>query len=188
MPQNTSRGYTYPTYGDPADFPAQIQELATDIDTDMDSLFDRLVNGYNMAAARVRSTGINQAVAVNTDVDATYAEELYDNQGMVNLGVSNTTLTFTQTGLYIASARVTFSSNGNATVNSRQVTISTSGVLGIVARKSLLGDVAIATPVATSCLFFAASGDTIKVIQRQNSGASLNTSTRTLMVARMGAL
>lgn len=188
MPANTSRGYTYPLYTDQADFPAQLQELATDIDTDIDSLYDRVTAGYNMAAARVRSTGINQAVAANTDVDATYTEELYDNQGMVDLGVSNTTLTFTQTGLYVASARVTFASNGNATINARQVTISTTGVLGVVARRSIEGHISTATPNATSALFFAAAGDTIKVIQRQNSGASLNTTTRTLMVARIGAL
>lgn len=187
MPQNTSRGYTYPTYGDPADFPAAMQELATDIDTDIDALFDRLTAGYNMAAARVRSSLINQAVANNTDVTATYAEELYDNTGMVDLGTSNTTLTFTQTGLYIASARVTFASGGPGPGN-RQVRIVTSGILGTVARKSIIGDTSNGTPVATACLFYAAVGDTINVVQRQNSGASINTTTRTLMVARMGAL
>lgn len=188
MPANTTRGYTYPLYSDQGDFPAQLQDLATDVDTDMDSLFDRLVSGYNMAAARVRSSGINQAIAVSTDVTATFAEELYDNQGMVDLGTSNTTLTFTQTGLYVAAGRSTFLSNGNATVNARQISLVTTGALGIVARKSVQGAQNTATPLSVMSLFFASSGDTLTMVQRQNSGASVNSSTRTLMVARMGAL
>jgi hypothetical protein len=187
MPQNTSRGYTYPTYGDAGNFPAQIQDLATDIDTDMDSLFDRLVSGYNMAAARVRSTGINQAVATATDVNATYTEEIYDNTGMVNLGTSNTTLTFTQTGLYIASARVSFAGNGGGP-GARQIRIVTNGSLGTVARKSMLGDAVQSTILATSCLFFASAGNTILLTMRHDAGVTIQSTTRTLMVARMGAL
>ena len=33
MPANTSRGYSYPLYTDSTDFPTQIQDLATDVDT-----------------------------------------------------------------------------------------------------------------------------------------------------------
>lgn len=191
MPENTSRGYTYPTYGDLMEnFPAQIQDLATDIDTDMDTLFDRVVAGYNQAACRVRSSLINQAIPVNTDVTATYAEELYDNAGMVNLGVSNTIINITQTGLYVACGRATFQPNGNATVNSRQIAIISSGALGTVGRKCLEADttLAVATAVQLTVLFWAAAGTTLTMVQRQNSGASLNTSTRTMMVARTGDL
>lgn len=187
MPQDTSRGYTYPLYSDGNNFPAQMQELATDIDTDMDALFDRLTSGYNMAAARVRSTGINQAVATATDVNATFTEEIYDNTGMVNLGTSNTTLTFTQTGLYIASARVSFAGNGGAP-GARQLRIVTSGSLATVARKSIAGDLVQSTIVATACLFWAASGDTVVLTQRHDAGVTIQSTTRTLMVARMGAL
>ena len=188
MPANTPRGYTYPTYGDAADFAAQLQELATDIDTDLDDLWDRMTAGYNQPACRVRSSGINQAIAVSTDVTATFAEELYDNQGMVNLGVSNTNINIVETGLYLATTRVTFLSNGNATINARQVTISTTGSLGIVGRRSVEGAQNNATAVQLSALFWIASGGVVTVVQRQNSGASLNSSTRTLMVARMGGL
>jgi hypothetical protein len=175
-------------YTDPADPAAQIQELATDIDTDMDALWDRMIAGYNQPACRVRSSGINQAIAVSTDVTATYAEELYDNQGMVNLGVSNTNINIVETGLYLATARVTFLSNGNATINARQVTISTTGSLGIVGRRAVEGEQNNATAVQISSLFWIASGGVVTVVQRQNSGASVNSSTRTLMVARMGGL
>lgn len=188
MPANTSRGYTYPLYTDPADPAAQIQELATDIDTDMDSLWDRMTAGYNQPGCRVRSSGINQAIPVSTDVTATFAEELYDNQGMVNLGVSNTNINIVQTGLYLATARITFLSNGNATVNARQVTIATTGSLGTVGRRAVEGKQNNATAVQLSALFWIAAGGVVTVVQRQNSGASVNSSTRTLMVARMGGL
>jgi len=188
MPANTSRGYTYPLYTDPADPAAQIQELATDIDTDMDALWDRMIAGYNQPGCRVRSSGINQAIAVSTDVTATFAEELYDNQGMVNLGVSNTNINIVQTGLYLATARITFLSNGNATVNARQVTIATTGSLGTVGRRAVEGKQNNATAVQLSALFWIAAGGVVTVVQRQNSGASVNSSTRTLMVARMGGL
>lgn len=188
MPQNTSRGYTYQLYTDLASFPAQIQDLATDIDTDMDGLFDRVTLAYNMAACHVNASLTNQSIAVSTDVVATFTTELYDNTGMFDIGVSNTTLTFTQTGLYIATARATFQPNGNATINARQVQLTTTGSLGIVGRKSITGDQNVATAVQLTVIFFASSGDTIQMIQRQNSGAALNTSTRTLQVARVGAL
>lgn len=188
MPGTTPRGYTYPTYGDPADFAPQIQQLAEDIDTDLDDLWGRMTAGYNQPGVRVRSSGINQAVAVSTDVTATFAEELYDNQGMVDLGVSNTNINIVETGLYLATARVTFLSNGNATVNARQVAIVTTGSLGTVGRRAVQGAQNDATAVQISSLFWIAAGGVVTVVQRQNSGASLNTSTRTLMVARMGGL
>lgn len=188
MPQNTTRGYTYPLYTDPMDFPAQIQDLATDIDTDMQSLVNRITAARNYAACHIVASGINQAVPVNTDVACTFATELYDNTGMVNLGVSNTTVTFTQTGLYLATARATFLSNGNATVGARQLAFVTTSTLGTVGRKSITGDQAVATANNLTILFWAAAGDTMQVIQRQNSGASLNTSTRTLQVAKLGEL
>lgn len=187
MPQNTSRGYTYPLYGDPVNFPAQIQDLATDIDTDMDLLWDRVTSGYNQAACRARGTAA-QAIAANTDVAANYAEEMYDNAGMINLGTSTTTISVTQTGLYIASARVNFNSNGNATVNARQIALVSSGTLGTVGRKSFQGHQSVLTAITMVVLFWAASGTTLQMIMRQNSGASLNAGTRSLMVARMGGL
>jgi hypothetical protein len=188
MPLNTSRGYTYPVYTDAANFPAQIQDLAQDIDTDMDSLFDRVTAGYNMAAVHLNASLVNQAVPANTDTAATFTTELYDNTGMANLGVSTTTVTFTQTGLYLATCRATFLSNGNVTVNARQISLNTTGSLGIVGRKSVRGHLSVATAVQLTVLFFASAGDTCQMIQRQNSGASVNTSTRTLQIARMGAL
>jgi len=188
VPQNTPRGYTYPLYTDPMNPAGDIQELATDIDTDMDTLWDRVVAGYNQPACRIRASLVNQAIAVSTDVTATYDTELYDNASMVNLGVSNTNVNIVSTGLYLAAGRVTFASNGNATINARQVSIVSSGSLGIVGRRAVQGNQNVATAVSFMVAFWAASGTTVTMVQRQNSGASLNSSTRQLMVARVGTL
>lgn len=186
MAGTTSRGYPFPTFGDVADFPTQIQDLAEAIDTDMEALWDRLTAGYNKAYCRVRSSGINQSVANNTDVAATFAEELNDNAGMVDLGTSNNTINITETGTYLAVGRATFAPGG--VVTGRQISIVSSGSLGTVGRKSLLDETGADCPVNLTVLFWAASGTTLQLIQRQNSGAAVNTTTRTLMVARLGVL
>src|SRR5690606_21234486 len=49
MPENTpDRGYTYPLYTDPAgDFPAQLQLMAEQMDTDIQALADTINAAYN---------------------------------------------------------------------------------------------------------------------------------------------
>lgn len=189
MPETTPRGYPYPLYTDTADFPAQLQDLAEAVDTDIEALFNRLTAGLNMAACRVQASLVNQNIPVSTDQIASYTTEVYDNAGMFSLGTSNTTMTFTQTGLYIAMGRSTFQPNGNATVNARQISLVSSGTMGVLGRRAVQGSQTEATAVAlTVPPFFAAAGDTLTMIQRQNSGAALNSSTRSLMVARIGAL
>lgn len=186
MPLLTSRGYPYPEYSDPADFPSQIQDLAEAIDLDVEGLYDRVAVGYNPPTCIVRAVGVNQAVANNTDVTATYAEEVYDNAAMFNLGTSTTTITFPVSGIWVAVSRVTFLSNGLAL--GRQVAIVTTGSLGIVGRKSSLAATAVSTGVHQTVLFFAEAGSTVTQVQRQNSGASLNTSTRYLAVSKVSEL
>jgi ABC-type sulfate transport system substrate-binding protein len=188
MPQTTSRGYPYPLYTDQADFPSQIQDLAEAIDVDVDGLYDRVAVGYNRPTCIVRAVGVNQAIAANTDVTATYAEEVYDNANMFNLGTSTTTVTFPESGIYIGVSRITFLSNGNATVGGRQVAISTTGTLGVVGRKSSLADQNVSTGVHQTVIFFAEAGSTVTQIQRHNSGASLNSSTRYLAVSKVSDL
>lgn len=188
MPLFTSRGYPYPTYSDPADFPGQIQDLAEAIDLDVEALYDRVAAGYNQPACIVRSVGVNQAIAANTDVTATYAEEVYDNANMFNIGVSTTTITFPQSGIYVATSRVTFLSNGNATVNGRQTTMTTTGTLGVVGRKTVLGSQNVSTGVHQTVIFYTEAASTMTMIMRQNSGASLNSSTRHLAVAKVSDL
>lgn len=189
MPENTSRGYTYPIFTDANSFPAQIQDLATDIDTDMQTVFNRIVAGYNFAACSLQASGVNQSVANNTDVTATYDTELYDNAAMANLGVSNTTINITATGLYLAIGRASFATSAVGATG-REIRIVSSGALGTIARKSIDGNEGLpATTTVHLCnLFHAAAGTTVTMVQRQNTGAALNTTHRQLQVAKMGDL
>ena len=182
----TSRGYPYPTYADPADFPDQIQDLATAIDNDIEGLYDRVTAGYNQPTCIVRAVGVNQAVATGVDVTCTYAEEVYDNAGMFNIGVSTTTITFPQSGIYVATNRVTFLTNGNA--GGRQVALTSTGSLGIVGRKSILGNVNVSTAVHQTAVFYTEAATTLTVVMRQNSGLSVNSSTRHLAVSKVSDL
>lgn len=189
MTENTSRGYTYPVFTDANSFPAQIQDLATDIDADVQTVFNRIVSGYNFAACSVQASGVNQSVANNTDVTATYDTELYDNAAMANLGVSNTTINITATGLYLVIGRATFT-NSAAGATGREIRLVSSGTPGTFARKSIDGNEGLpnTTTVHLCNLVHLASGTTLTMVQRQNTGAALNTTHRQLQAAKMGDL
>lgn len=127
MPQNTPRGYTYELYPDVNNFPAQIQDFATDVDLDVAAQVTRINTAMAAPSARVSATA-NQAIAANTPTFVTFATEDYDNAAMGNLGVNNDRLTTTSTGIYLIEGTVTFASNGNASVNGRQLAIAIGGV------------------------------------------------------------
>lgn len=189
MPENTTRGYSYPVFTDLNSFPAQIQDLATDIDTDMQSLVNRITAGYNFPACSVQASGVNQAIANNTDVTATYDTELYDNAAMFTVGVSATNINIVATGLYLAIGRSTFATSAAAPTG-RSIRLVSSGVTGVIARKAIRGNdgLAATTTVHIVALFHAVSGTTVTMVQRQNTGAAINSVFRQLQVAKMGDL
>lgn len=104
MPQNTPRGYTYPLYSDPATFPAQLQDLALDVDADVDALYDAVNAALNAPSAYI--TGVNQALPVNANTTLSFSAEIYDNDNMVNLGVSPTFITVQTPGIYLMTAHI----------------------------------------------------------------------------------
>lgn len=189
MPENTSRGYTYPLLSDVNSFPAQIQDLATDIDADVQAVFNRIVAGYNFAACSVQASGVNQSIANNTDVTATYDTELYDNAAMFTVGVSASNINITVTGLYLVIGRANFA-NSAAGATGREIRLVNSGVPGIFARKSIDGNEGLpnTTSIQLANLVHLTSGTTLTMTQRQNTGAAINTTIRQLMVAKMGDL
>ncbi|KUJ65436.1 hypothetical protein [Streptosporangium amethystogenes] len=107
MPGTTPRGYEYPLYGDTQNVPTQVQALAEDIDADVQSLYTANTTARNAPTASISSTGI-LATPSGALTTMTFTDELYDNAGMVNLGVNNTIITIPQTGLYLVSGTVTF--------------------------------------------------------------------------------
>ena len=184
MPANTPRGYTYPVYGDLANPPAQILDFATDVDTDVAALVARQTAALNRPSARV-SASANQAIAANTNVFATFATEEYDNAAMANLGVNNDRLTFTETGIYLVTAEVNFSSNGNATVNGRSM-LFVGNLYGNLAHDSRRGAQNMDTEMTITTLYQVNTvGDFIRVEVRQESGAALNISARSFSATRV---
>jgi len=186
MPANTPRGYTYPLYSDPANPPAQIQDFAQDVDADVQAI----VTSANAAlsaspSARISATA-NQAVAANTNVTVTFATEEYDNAAMANLGVNNDRITFTSTGFYLIAAEVNFVSNGNATVNGRSGTlVYTGGAFGNAAYR-VRGAQSMDVEWSVTTLARVTSLPAIVQLQvRQESGASLNISARSLSVTKV---
>ena len=113
MPQNTARGYSYPLYTDAANFPAAMQDLATDIDTDVAAQLALQTNHLDQPSARV-SSNTPQALAASTDVTLTWATEEYDNAGLWVIG-SPTLFTVNELGLYWIHAWADFSGNADST-------------------------------------------------------------------------
>ena len=186
MPANTPRGYTYPLYTDPANFPAQVQDFATDVDADVQAI----VNSANTALTAAPSVRIsataNQAIAANTNVIVTWATEEYDNAAMGNLGVNNERITFTSTGYYIISAEVNFAPNGNATVNGRSgLLLYTGGAAGDAAYR-VRGAQSMDVEWGVTTLARVTSLPAFVQVQvRQESGASLNISARSFTATKV---
>lgn len=183
MPANTPRGYTYPLLTDVADFPAQILDFATDVDTDVAAQVTEIAADLNAPSARI-SASANQNIAANADTFATFAVEEYDNAAMGNLGVNNDRLTFTSTGVYLVQAEVNFSFNGNATVNGRLARLDFStGVVAIDTRRgaqSMDTEMSITYPFQCTVI-----GQFVRLVVRQESGAALNISARSMSATKV---
>jgi hypothetical protein len=184
MPANTPRGYTYPLYTDPADFPSQIQDFAQDVDTDVQALVNQTTGGLNRASARVSATA-NQSIPVGVATYVTWAVEEYDNAAMANLGVNNDRLTFTETGIYLVHAEVNFASNGNATVNGRSGFLipNLSPTQSFDTRR---GAQSMDTEMSLTTLYQVVTvGDFMRFQVLQESGAALNISARSFSATKV---
>ncbi len=185
MPANTPRGYTYPLYTDPADFPAQVQDFAQDVDVDVQALATTVTNALNSPSARVTETA-NQAITQNVATFVTFSVEEYDNAAMANLGVNNDRLTFTSSGLYLVSASVIFAPNGHATVGGRGVTIVSNVAPTDIALSTTRGSGTNHSDVnVTYAHYVAAAGEFLRVRVLQDSGAALNINARTLSATKV---
>jgi hypothetical protein len=185
MPDTTPRGYPYPLYTDPADPQDNILDLATAVDADVAVLAAREVAALNRPSARVSATA-NQSIAANTDTFLTFAVEEYDNAAMANLGVNNDRLTFTETGVYLVTAEVNFSSNGNATVNGRQG-VFVPNLSSAKGHQTLRGAQSMDTEMSLVMLYQVVTvGDYVRVRVRQESGAALNVNARSFSATKVG--
>lgn len=184
MPANTPRGYPYPLYTDPANFPTQSQNFANAVDVDVAAQVTAINTAQAAPSCRV-SASANQAVAANTLVIVTWAVEEFDNAAMGNLGVNNDRITFTSTGVYLIEAQINMASNGNATVNARHGEIFTNlgGSVGFNSEPGIQG-----TAVEWACTTMyrvATVGDFVRVRVFQNSGAALNIDARSFSATKV---
>jgi hypothetical protein len=185
MPANTPRGYTYPLYSDPANFPAQLQDFAQDVDTDVAAQVARITAALNRPSARCSATA-NQSIAANTDVFATFAVEDYDNAAMVNLGVNNDRITLTSTGIYLITGEVNWAPNGNATVGGRSAQIAPNLFPASDAHQTLRGHITFDTEENVALLYQCTTiGDFVRLRLRQSSGAACNVSARSFSATKV---
>ncbi len=108
MSANTPLGITYPLYTDPVGTTrAAIEEMATDMDTLVDQLTDRLTAAEHRPAAKVAAIAAQSILPlVNTTV--TWTGEDYDTGGMVDLATNNTRILLSEKGIYIVGAMLNF--------------------------------------------------------------------------------
>lgn len=185
MSQNTPRGYTYPEYSDPAQYAAQNQNFAQDVDADVQALSVAQLAALNSPSGRAIANA-NQSIPASTSTLATFATETYDNAAMVNLGVSNTRITLTSPGLYIVNAECNWAPNGNATVGERagRIIANLAGTdpCWSSSRGSQLAD----TELSLTCLYYTATaGDFVTFSVWHNSGAAVNISARSFSATKV---
>ena len=188
MPANTPRGYSYPLYTDPRDFPAQIQDLATDIDTDVAAQVALETNMLDQPSARV-SASAALAIATNTDVTLTWATEEYDNGGLFVIG-SPTIFTVNELGIYWIHAWAEFSANADSTTSGCQLRI-VSSAFGIRAVHGPRRGVD-STPDSIACRVNVSTlheitvvGETISIVGRHNLPVASQVTTRAFSITKI---
>ena len=148
-----NRGYPYPEYSDPADFPAQSQALATAIDTDLFNNLETPVNeAFDEPSVRAfRGTG-TQVIPTGANTTLAYdLVETYDNDNMYNGGVSLTNITVQTVGTYILSGSVNLAPDGSATGSAALIVTSTGPVLNPVGVSRPLDDLRFTSLSCTTC-------------------------------------
>jgi len=192
MTLTTPRGYPYPEYTDPMNPAGNIQSLATAVDTDMQTLYDRVNAGKHQPTCYLRAPfATNQAVAPSTDVIATYTTEVVDTDNMANLGTSNTTINITQTGIYLVTGTMTLASPGNPNNGSIGMWLMNNGTggLGLIARSFSFAASTVNTDGLTAAMVvLLLQGSNIQMVMRQTGAATYQSSSRHLSVTRQSVM
>jgi hypothetical protein len=178
MPGATpNRGYPFPLYTDPQDFPQNIEDLANAIDADVQALDDAIQAAYNRDSVMVSGpVGGTQAIPTGAaGATVTYSTEEYDNAGMANLGVTNDRITYQQAGFYLVTAHVTFAAGPNTTFGIFAALTSTGTLVAQPAVMSRNGHNTRPTNLTVTGVEFANSaGDTTRLVVGHNAGVNVN--------------
>lgn len=171
MPLDTPGGYTYPEYSDTQNFPAQIQDLAEDIDADVQDLYDDVNNALNAPTAAVEFSGLF-VLASGVTTPLPFDSQQYDNAAMWAPGTP-TEVTIVQTGIYMITGWAQFNANGVAT-NSVGVFIMSNGALVNLVTVTRAPDNDKSTEISATCIVFLTAGDDVTLNLRQTTGAPMD--------------
>lgn len=183
MPATTPRGYEYPLYSDMQNVPARIQALAEDIDVDVQSLYDAADAARNAPTASVDQ--LSDSIPNATLTTLSFDIELYDNAGMVNLGVDPTAISITSTGLYLVS--------GTVHQNTAFGTVTTALAMFLRSVGGLVPDIATVTknlgsPVTDLSMIVLTrcnAGEKITMAVQHNSGGAIDVTNCRLYVTKV---
>ena len=183
MPANTPRGYTYPFYTDLTDFPAQIQDLATDIDTDVQNRYDLIAAALEAQSVRLTKS-VSQTIASGVNVNVIWNTEVTDNDAMADLAVDNTRIQIQTPGTYLISGHVQF---GGGAAGGVSVVLTSSGAVSPItlgASKALDNDKD--TSISWTTLHWSpVTPDNIVVVARQNSGGNISATAGSFTATRV---
>jgi hypothetical protein len=186
MPANTPRGYTYPLYTDPANFPAQTQDFAQDVDTDVAALVASANTALNAPSARISSVA-PVVVPPNNSTLMTFSTEEYDNAALANLGVNNERLTFAVPGTYLIHAEVSCTANFNATFSGRALLMEFSLGAAFNVGNIIQGISNRDSQIALTYMYKATNpADFVRIRIRHDSGANVTAESRTFSITKVG--
>lgn len=182
---DTPRGYTYPAYGDTQDVPADIEELARDIDTDVQSVYDDVDAARNAPSASVSFAG-PAPLATGVTTNWPFDTEQYDNAAMWSIGTP-TIVNIPEDGIYLVTGWAQFAAPG-ASTNSVGVFLMTTGPISNIATVTRQPDNDKRTEISATGLVSALAGDDITLALRQTTGAPLNVNFAWLIVTKVSPL
>lgn len=171
MSEDTPRGYTYPEYVDTQDFPAQIQELATDIDADVQGIYNDVSTARNAPSCRIRRA-VGTALASGVTTNVAFDTELYDNAAMWAIGAP-TNIVIPSLGSYLVTAWAQF--DAAAAGGFALFLQSAGGLIPAPATITKAPDNDKRVTLSATALTRCNAAETITVGLRQTSGAPVNT-------------
>ncbi len=187
MTANTSRGYTYPLYTDPMQPAPQIQDLATDIDTDVTALENRLAAARQRPSARIISN-TNQNITTGVAALLTFTSSDYDNDSMF---LPPNSLRLTDSGVYLVTGRLTLNAFGaGANFGITVALLSSAGFIPTMSRMSMRGSGTQPSWISISSLHYhsGVGNDDITMQVLQQSGNTLVASFRNLCATKISNL
>jgi hypothetical protein len=190
MPANTPLGISYPLYSDAiSTTQAQFQDMATDMDTLVQQLEDRLTAASTRPTCKLSGIA-NQLVAPATNVTVVWAAEDFDNDNMANIGVNATRIQLIDQGIYLVGASIALS-NTLGTYGVSATIVNSAGVGGGVQTMRGVSGNLDTTPGQTyinpQSMVYADGITTVDVtvVVRQNSAAGINIQDRNFWATKV---